>query len=430
MWKLILKNLWSRRKRNGWLMAELVLVSVVTFIIIDPIVVLNHYLNQPKGYDADRLCIVEVGRVDENAPHFSKDDTNNKTKLDNIVRIKDRLASHPDVESACLLGWAYINSQGSGSTSINIDSTRSFNTFRIPAYIDQQFFETYGIKSAPGSPSPKELSKTATGRREYIITRDIAELLYPGENAVGKNMYQIHQGDTTFYTIRGVVEPISPYIMNGNAPMMFTVSPMNNSYSPNILVRIKPGVDMDNFVGKFRPWMHEEAKAGNWFAQSVITYEDHHANYEYTAGVTNQIRLNIAYAVFFLVNLCLGVIGTFWLQTRKRTEEAGIMRSFGAQKGDIIRMLLGEGVVLTIVSSIIGFFVYFQYAISEGLYVSQWNYESLQYFQHDWIHDFGLHFAGVASITLLVLLVVVSLGIYIPARNISRVNPVDALRDE
>ena len=51
MWKLILKNLWSRRKRNGWLMAELVLVSVVTFVIIDPIVVLNHYLNQPKGYD-------------------------------------------------------------------------------------------------------------------------------------------------------------------------------------------------------------------------------------------------------------------------------------------------------------------------------------------------------------------------------------------
>ena len=45
MWKLILKNLWSRRKRNGWLMAELVLVSVVTFIIIDPIVVIKHYLN-------------------------------------------------------------------------------------------------------------------------------------------------------------------------------------------------------------------------------------------------------------------------------------------------------------------------------------------------------------------------------------------------
>ena len=154
MWKLILNNLWSRRKRNGWLMAELILVSVVTFIIIDPIVVLNHYMSQPLGYDADRLCIVELGRVNEKAPHFSKDDANKKTKLANILRVKDKLASHPDVESACILGWAYINSQGNASSEISIDSTESCYVHRVPAFIDQQLFETYGIKSAPGSPSP------------------------------------------------------------------------------------------------------------------------------------------------------------------------------------------------------------------------------------------------------------------------------------
>ena len=431
MWKLILKNLWSRRKRNGWLMAELILVSVVTFIIIDPIVVLHHYMSQPLGYDADRLCIVELGRVDEKAPHFSEDDANKKTKLANILRVKDKLASHPDVESACVLGWAYINSQGNASSEISIDSTESFYVHRVPAFIDQQFFETYGIKSAPGSPSPEELSKTATGKNGYIITRDLAELLFPGENAVGKNMLSIHQGDTFFQPVHGVVEPITPYIMRGNDPLLFTVGPIkHNKYTPNILVRIKPEVDMKTFVGKLRPWMHKEVKAGNWFAQSVITYEDHLSNFKYTSGVTNEIRLNIAYAVFFLVNLCLGVIGTFWLQTRKRTEEAGIMRSFGATKGYIVRMLLGEGVILTIVSSLIGFFGYFQYALSEGLYVSRWEHWSQRYFQHNWIHDFGLHFTGVSVITLLILIAVVSIGIYIPARSISRTNPVNALRDE
>ena len=431
MWKLILKNLWSRRKRNGWLMAELVLVSVVTFVIIDPIVVLNHYLNQPKGYDADRLCIVELGEVNENAPHFSKEDADKKIRIDNIVRIKDRLNSHPDVENACVLGWSYINSQGSGSMIINIDSTKQFYPYRIHAHIDQKFFETYGIKSSPGSPSVEELSKMATGRNEVIITRDIAELLFPGENAVGKNMLSIHRGDTFFQPVHGVVEPITPYIMRGNDPLLFTVGPIkHNKYTPNILVRIKPEVDMKTFVGKLRPWMHKEVKAGNWFAQSVITYEDHLSNFKYTSGVTNEIRLNIAYAMFFLVNLCLGVIGTFWLQTRKRTEEAGIMRSFGATKGYIVRMLLGEGVILTIVSSLIGFFGYFQYALSEGLYVSRWEHWSQRYFQHNWIHDFGLHFTGVSVITLLILIAVVSIGIYIPARSISRTNPVNALRDE
>ena len=430
MWKLILKNLWSRRKRNGWLMAELVLVSVVTFVIIDPIVVLNHYLNQPKGYDVERLCIVELGEVDPKAPHFSKDDKNEEARLANILRVKDKLSSHPDIESTSILSWAYINSQGNGSNQMSIDSTKTFRLFRIQAHTGQQFFETYGIKSAPGSPSPEELSKMAPNWNGVIITRDIADVLYPGQNAVGKNMFSIWRGDTTFYPIRGVVEPISPYTMRGNMPMMFLVSPIKDDYSPNILIRIKPEVDMDAFIGKFRPWMVKELKAGNWFAQSVITYEDQLANYEYTKGVTNQIRLNIAYAIFFMINLCLGVIGTFWLQTRKRTEEAGIMRSFGATKGHIVRMLLGEGVILTIVSSLIGFFGYFQYAFSEGLYVSPWSEEFMKYFQHDWIHDFGLHFTGVAGITLLILIIVVCIGIYIPARNISRVNPVDALRDE
>ena len=431
MWKLILKNLWSRRKRNGWLMAELVLVSVVTFVIIDPVVVMNHYLNKPLGYDADRLCLIEIGEVNKNARHFSEDDADAEAKLANMLRIKEQLASHPEVENACMLRWTYINARGNSSQGISIDSTNFIYPFRIDALIDQRFFETYGIKSAPGSPSPEELSKMATGRNELIITRDIAELLFPSENAVGKEMMSIWEGDTTFYPVRGVVEPISPYTMRGNTPLMFTVGHAGiGNYSPNILIRIKPGVDMDAFVSKFRPWMLKEVKAGNWFAQSVLTYEEHLSNYEYTQGVTNQTRLNIAYAVFFMVNLCLGVIGTFWLQTRKRTEETGIMRSFGAREGDIVRMLLGEGVVLTVISSLIGFFGYFQYALSEGLYVSQWSQEFLKHFQHDWIHNFGLHFAGIAGITLIILLVVVSIGIYIPARNISRINPVDALRDE
>lgn len=33
MWKLILKNLWSRRRRNGWLLAELILVAILSWYI-------------------------------------------------------------------------------------------------------------------------------------------------------------------------------------------------------------------------------------------------------------------------------------------------------------------------------------------------------------------------------------------------------------
>ena len=39
MLHLIGKNLWARRYRNGWLLAELIIVSMVIWVLTDPIVV-------------------------------------------------------------------------------------------------------------------------------------------------------------------------------------------------------------------------------------------------------------------------------------------------------------------------------------------------------------------------------------------------------
>ena len=49
MIRLIIKNLWARRRKNGWLLAELILVSIVTGVIVDPLVVLTHDRNLPEG---------------------------------------------------------------------------------------------------------------------------------------------------------------------------------------------------------------------------------------------------------------------------------------------------------------------------------------------------------------------------------------------
>jgi ABC-type antimicrobial peptide transport system permease subunit len=47
-----------------------------------------------------------------------------------------------------------------------------------------------------------------------------------------------------------------------------------------------------------------------------------------------------------------------------------------------------------------------------------------------WLDDYTLHALGVGAIITVVLLLVVLIGVYIPARAASRVNPVEALRDE
>ena len=58
MIRLIMKNLWARRRKNGWLLAELILVSIVTWVIVDPLVVLTHDRNLPEGYRPDHLFLL------------------------------------------------------------------------------------------------------------------------------------------------------------------------------------------------------------------------------------------------------------------------------------------------------------------------------------------------------------------------------------
>ena len=63
MFKLIWKNLWARRRKNGWLLAELILVSIISWVVLDPVIVVTHDRNIPLGYDAERLCLIFIGRI-------------------------------------------------------------------------------------------------------------------------------------------------------------------------------------------------------------------------------------------------------------------------------------------------------------------------------------------------------------------------------
>lgn len=60
MFKLIWKNLWARRRKNGWLLAELILVSIISWVVLDPVIVVTHDRNIPLGYDAERLCLISL----------------------------------------------------------------------------------------------------------------------------------------------------------------------------------------------------------------------------------------------------------------------------------------------------------------------------------------------------------------------------------
>lgn len=431
MWKMIIKNLWNRRQRNVWLLAELILVSVVTWVILDPVIVLLHDNTLPLGYDADRLCLVEIAGLDNNSSKYDATATDSVSISRDYFRLLERTKEWPEVEEvAPILSFTYINSLGNSSTRWEVDSV-SFSSNLMFFTPGHNYLKTYGLKAAPGSPSIEDLDKGDFGKSDLILTETLARRLFPDGQAVGKELPYMDYSimDTVYSRVRGVVQDVRHYSYWRPTPIAFVPQPRITIFPPvYLLVRLRPGVSMSHFLEEFRPWTVKELRSGNLFARSVISYSKLLADKEYREGVSNEIHMNIALALFFLMNLCLGVIGAFWLQTQKRKEEAGIMRSFGATPGFILRVFWGEGFVLTTVSFVIGCFAYLQYALSEGIYVGR----TPDYLMSSsyWVSSFSTHFIGVSVVVYLVILAVVLIGIYIPARNISHIPPTEALRDE
>jgi len=124
-----------------------------------------------------------------------------------------------------------------------------------------------------------------------------------------------------------------------------------------------------------------------------------------------------AYAMFGGIALLLASIGLFGLMSysvARRTNEIGIRMALGAQRTDVLRLVMRESMVLVVIGIVAGLAI----AFGASRYVTTLLY--------------GLPPTDVTSIALAVLLMVVVSGIagYLPARRASRVDPMVALHYE
>lgn len=431
MLKLILKNLWARRRRNGWLLAELILVSIVSWIILDPVVVVTHDRNIPLGYDADRLCFVSLSTLQPQAPGYDEQAEDSAVVINSYLNLVRLVGNYTGVESATpVLGFCYPNSQGNSNSQLRAEGdTLDLSVMAMHFLPHTRFFETYGFRPGRGM-TPEQLSDYNYTQNDIVLTENAVERLFHTKDVHGKRCWYRQGSDTTYLAVTGAVGTFKTYSEWRPVAVQFipllSIDMEDTAEDAHILLRLKEGVSMQRFLHEFKPWMVKELRAGNLFARSVQSYDKLIEDGE-AGGATAIYRRNLAMAAFFLINLCLGVIGTFWLQTRTRREEVGVILSFGGTPGYIVRLLMGEGVVLTFIAVLTGCLLYLQYALKEGLEKGSGWIDSTEIY---WVTDFAQHFLIVSFIVFFIMLVVVLAGIYIPARKISRIPPTEALRDE
>ena len=426
--RLVLKNLWARRKQNAWICVELVLVSVVSWFVLDPLFVIVHNtFVASDGYDPDRLCILTThGRSKEGLPA--------EETIKSMEVIKTKLKNMKEVESVSLTyERGFPNGDGESVIyySLPDDTVNRCLSSYFFYHSGEDMYKTLGLKVLSGKPEEEGA----------VITQSLALALFGKTDVAGATMNEYYNlpslatpEEVHPFRIAAVVEDIRmEKIMNWKYGVFWERSNLFVSEQSDLLVRLKDGVDAATFCAQIRPTMQKELSSGRLFVCKAVSMQeliDHHLRFQ---GVTSRIRRYISLAIFFMVNLCLGTIGTFWLQTRKRKEDIGIMRSFGASKGRIFREFLSESFVLTTICHIVGCFLFLQYAYSYGLSTGiAIDEELLPYLRtgDSWLNHFAPHFLAVGIFIYLIILLTVSIGIAIPAWNIVRTKPVEALREE
>ena len=449
--KQILNNILNA---NTWLFLELVIITIAAWVVFEPAIVNLYYRYLPLGYDADRLLYVES----EKNPWDNKpEEDDSGSPYDRLVKQENQTARqlkaiegaasvYSDVSSASDIGhsWSVFR-----KCCVGTDTLALTNVSFVP---DAQFFETYGLKPLPGSPKAEELSHITMQEQKVVLTRSGAMALFGTPDVVGRQLtispnlveeMAVAMGNNTvnfgtFYkvTVAGVVDDFRKSLPATLQAII--IMPREHTFSGQYIIRLKPGINAHRFIEERGHEIMQAGKRNSQHINRMMTFDDHLQQMELDTGRTQEVNRKLMLALFFLVNLMLAVIGTVWLHAKRRTEECGVHRAFGATKLHLLLGFLWRNALLGTAAVIVGLIIYLNYAHS-SLHVGE-NGEYCETFftiqnyalssDKTWVDYFWPHFLVVSVIVYLIILCTVLIATAIPAWRICRSEITEALKDE
>ena len=121
---------------------------------------------------------------------------------------------------------------------------------------------------------------------------------------------------------------------------------------------------------------------------------------------------------FLLLNIFLGLLGTFWFRTQQRRSEIALHKVHGASDMSIFTRLISEGLLLLLLVTPVALFIDYNLASME---------------LNSWRNGTTLEWERLllcAAISFLLIGLMIAIGIGIPARRAMKVQPAEALHDE
>jgi putative ABC transport system permease protein len=319
-----------------------------------------------------------------------------------------RLAAIPGVQSAGAISYLPFSGLGAGTgftivgepppapghgpiTDVSVCDNGYFQTMRIPLVRGRWFTD-------------REMRERSN---VVIVNETLAKRYFPREDPIGKQLViQMTQpnvptevigivGDTKFSDVRIETRPQTywPHPQLPYNAMTFTVRTGSDAMSfAGVVEREIQSIDKDQPVSDVRTM-------NQWVARTLAQAR------------FNSLLLTI-FAVLALLLASIGIYGVMSYAVSQRTSEIGVRLALGAERRDILRLIVGNGLRLTMLG------------LAAGVVLALVLSRTLTTLLYETAGTDAATFAAVVAVLGAVALI----ASYLPARRASRIAPVEALR--
>ena len=408
-----IKNEW---RTNLWLGIELLLVSVVMWWVIDNLYCIGATYFEPRGFNVDHCYLIEMGHLTEKSPDFQEKPY--QEKMDDILELANRLRQRPEIEAVSFSQNSYPYNGSNSWTSIRlVGDTLEAGGSLILRNVSPDFVKVFRYEGANGE-TPEQLAEMLE-RGEMIVSDNVFTYAYkrplPMTNYVGRRFYW--ENDTTFSLQLGASMKVVRYSDFQAARTSRSILLKRTMWAEDaeLCVRVRADQDVD-FIERLKADSEKQLRIGNIYISNIRSFKDIRRNFQQFQY--NGVRDAITMVIFLLVNIFLGLLGTFWFRTQQRKSEIALHKAHGATNNMVFTRLLSEGWLLLLIITPLALIIDFNLAYAElsarhnGLYL-EWD---------------RLLICGAISFALIALMIAIGIGI--PAQKAMKIDPAEALHGE